>query len=344
MRRISLKLFNFYGEYAVFNFIIRRILSSLVTIFVISIVSFIIIQLPPGDFLSTYIANLSEMGERVPQEQIDAIRDTYGLNDPIYVQYYKWMKNIVVHGDFGRSLQWGVPVKVMLKDRIGLTVMVGLSSILFVWAVAIPIGVYSATHQYSLLDYFFTFLGFLGLAIPNFLLALVLMWIAWSQFGQSVGGLYSPEYKGAEWSFGKFIDLLEHLIIPMIIIGTSWTAGLIRTMRANMLDEINQPYVETARAKGLREWRLIWKYPVRVALNPFISTIGYALPQIVGGVLITAVVLNLPTLGPLLLDALLSQDMFMAGAIVMILSVLTVIGTLISDILLVIFDPRIRFN
>lgn len=326
------------------QFLIRRSIAGLATIWVISIVSFVIIQLPPGDFLTTYIANLREMGERVPEQQIAAAREHYGLGEPLYIQYYKWMKGIILHGDFGQSMEWGVPVEMLLWDRLGLTVLVGLSSILFVWAVAIPIGVYSATHQYSLTDYLFTFLGFLGLATPTFLSALVLMWIGWSVFGQNVGGLYSPEYSNAPWSMGKFLDLLSHLWIPMVIVGTSWSAGLIRTMRANMLDEINQPYVEAARARGLKEWRLVWKYPVRVALNPFISTIGYALPQIVGGVVITAVVLNLPTVGPLLVRALLSQDMFMAGAIVMMLSVLTVVGTLISDILLAILDPRIRLE
>ncbi len=326
------------------QFLIRRSLAGIATIWVVSIVSFVIIQLPPGDFLTTYIANLRIMGERVPEEQIEAARERYGLGEPVYVQYYKWITAIVFHGDFGQSMEWGVPVKMMLWDRVNMTVLVGLSSILFVWAVAIPIGVYSATHQYSLLDYVFTFLGFLGLATPTFLSALVLMWIGWSVFGQNVGGLYSPEYSNAPWSIGKFLDLLSHLWIPMVIVGTSWSASLIRTMRANMLDEINQPYVEAARARGLREWRLVWKYPVRVALNPFISTVGYALPQIFGGVVITAVVLNLPTVGPLLVRALLSQDMFMAGAIVLILSVLTIIGTLISDILLAIMDPRIRLE
>ncbi|MBN2502344.1 MAG: ABC transporter permease [Anaerolineales bacterium] len=325
------------------QFLIRRSISALLTILAVSVVSFIIIQLPPGDFLTTYAANLAAMGEYAPEQQIQAMREHYGLGEPMYIQYFKWMRG-VVQGDFGRSLEWGVPVSFMLKDRVQMTVLVGLSSILFVWAVAIPIGVFSATHQYSLLDYFFTFVGFLGLATPNFLLALVLMWIGWSVFGQNVGGLYSPEYQGAPWSLAKFVDLLNHLWIPMIIIGTSWAANFIRIIRANLLDELNQPYVEAARARGLKEWRLIWKYPVRVALNPFISTIGYALPQIVGGVLITAVVLNLPTIGPLLLRALLSQDMFMAGAVVMILSVLTVIGTFISDILLAIFDPRIRLE
>ena len=325
------------------SFLIRRSFAALVTVFVISIVSFIIIQLPPGDFLTTYAANLSAMGERVSDQILINIRETYGLGQPVYIQYFKWMKGIA-HGDFGQSMEWGVPVNTLIWHRLRLTVLVGLSSILFVWVFAIPIGVFSATHQYSAGDYLFTFLGFLGLAIPNFLFALVVMWVAWSAFGQNVGGLYSPQFQNAAWSLDKFVDLLKHLLIPMIVIGTAGSAGLIRTMRANMLDEINQAYVETARAKGLSEVRLIWKYPVRVALNPFVSTVGYALPSLIGGIVITAVVLNLPTIGPLLLEALLSQDMYLAGAIVLLISILTVVGTLISDILLAVLDPRIRLE
>jgi len=326
------------------QFLIRRSITAMAMIFAISIVSFILIQLPPGDFLSTYIADLREMGERVPEEQIEAARERYGLEDPIYIQYAKWMRAIILHGDFGQSMQLSVPVEHLIKREIGYTVLVGLASILFVWVVAIPIGVFSATHQYSLLDYVFTFIGFLGLATPGFLIGLVVMWIGFSEFGVTIGGLYSPKYSNAPWSIAKIVDLVKHLWIPVIIVGITWSAGLIRTMRANMLDELSQPYVETARAKGLSEWRVIWKYPVRVALNPFISTIGYALPQIVGGIVITAVVLNLPILGPLLLNALLSQDMFLAGAIVLLLGTLTVLGTLVSDILLVVFDPRIRLE
>jgi peptide/nickel transport system permease protein len=325
------------------QFLIRRTLMALVMIVAISIVSFIIIQLPPGDFMSAYTANLAATGENVPIEQLVALREHYGLDQPVYVQYWKWARN-ALRGDFGQSLEWGVPVNTLIWDRIGMTLVVGLSSILFVWSIAIPIGVFSATHQYSLADYLFTTLGFLGLAIPDFLLGLVVMWVGFSQFGANVGGLYSPEFQNASWSMAKFVDLLKHLWIPMIIIGTSGSAGLIRTMRANMLDEINQPYVETARAKGLSERRLTWKYPVRVALNPFVSSAGYYLPQLVGGVIIVAVVLNLPTIGPLLLRSLLSQDMYMAGAIVMIISILTIIGTLISDIALAILDPRIRLE
>lgn len=324
-------------------FLIRRSLTAIATIWAISVVSFTIILLPPGDFLTFYVSNLASIGESVPADQLKAMEETYGMNQPVYVQYYKWIRNIF-HGDFGRSLEWGVPVSRLLWDRVGLTVAVGLASILFVWSVAIPIGVYSATHQYSLFDYLFTFFGLLGLAIPSFLMALVLMWIGFSVFDQNVGGLYSPEYQNAPITLGKIVDLFKHLAIPVIIVGTNGTAGLIRTMRANMLDEINQPYVETARAKGLTERRLTWKYPVRVALNPFVSTVGYALPQLVSGIVIVAIVLNLPTVGPLLVRSLLSQDMYLAGAIVLIISILTVIGTLISDILLAALDPRIRLE
>lgn len=326
-----------------FQFIVRRIIIAFFTIFAISIMSFVIIQLPPGDFLTSYIANLAAQGDSISQEQVERLRENYGLDQPIYVQYVKWISGIV-RGDFGRSLEWGVPVADLIYDRLAMSVLVGASSILFVWSIAIPIGVYSATNQYSILDYVSTFFGFLGLAIPNFMLALVLMWIAFSSFGLDVGGLFSPEYKDAPWSIEKVIDLIKHIWLPMIIVGTAGTAGLIRTMRANMLDEISQPYVETARAKGLSERRLIWKYPVRVALNPFVSTVGYALPALIGAEIIVAVVLNLPTIGPILLRSLLSQDMFLAGAIVLLLSTLTVIGTLLSDILLAVLDPRIRLE
>lgn len=326
-----------------FQFIVRRLLIAFVTVFAISILSFVIIQLPPGDFLTSYIANLAAQGDSLDQEQVAKLRETYGLDQPMYVQYAKWMSG-VVQGDFGRSLEWGVPVADIIWGRLGMSILVGASSILFVWTIAIPIGVYSATNQYSVLDYVATFFGFLGLAIPNFMLALVLMWIAFSTFNMDVGGLFSPEFKDAPWSFEKLIDLIKHIWLPMIIVGTSGTAGLIRTMRANMLDEINRPYVETARAKGLSERRLIWKYPVRVALNPFVSTVGYALPSLIGAEIIVAVVLNLPTIGPILLRSLLSQDMFLAGAIVLLLSTLTVIGTLLSDILLAVLDPRIRLE
>jgi peptide/nickel transport system permease protein len=327
----------------VLRFILRRGVAAFFTIVAISMITFFIIQLPPGDFLTSYATNYSQAGDYISQEQIQALRDDYGLDQPVYVQYVKWVAGML-RGDFGRSLEWQQPVAVLIGDRLGLTIGIGIASVLFVWLLAIPIGVYSARHQYSAGDYGVTLFGFIGLAIPNFMLALVLMWIAFSVFGMDVGALVSPQYRDAPWSIGKILDVLSHLWIPILIVGMEGLAGLVRTMRANTLDEINQPYVETARAKGLSESRLTWKYPVRVALNPFVSTVGYALPQLVGGVVIVAYVLNLPTVGPLLLKALTGQDMYLAGAIVLIISILTVIGTLISDILLAVLDPRIRLE
>jgi peptide/nickel transport system permease protein len=325
------------------QFIIRRVLMAIPTMFVISIVSFILIQLPPGDFLTAYAATLSQQGDIIPPEQLEALREAYGLGQPLYIQYFKWMRGIF-NGDFGQSLEWGMPVKDLIWERLALTIVLSGATFLFVWTLAIPIGIFSATHQYSILDYLFTFFGFLGLGIPNFMLALVLMWLGYAYFGQDVGGLFSPEFKNAPWTLARVWDMIRHLWIPMLVLGTAGTAGLIRTMRANTLDEVNQPYVETARAKGLTEGKVIWKYPVRVALNPFVSTAGWALPELVSGATIVAVVLSLPTVGPLLLRALLSQDMYLAGAIILLISVLTIIGTLISDILLAWLDPRIRYE
>jgi peptide/nickel transport system permease protein len=325
------------------QFILRRVFMAIPTMFVISIVSFALIQLPPGDFLTSYAATLSQQGDTIPPEQLEALREAYGLGQPLYIQYFKWMRGIFT-GDFGRSLEWGMPVQDLIWERLALTVVLSGATFLFVWTLAIPIGIFSATRQYSIPDYIFTFFGFLGLGIPNFMLALVLMWIGFAYFGQEVGGLFSPDYKNAPWSMARVWDMIKHLWIPMLVLGTAGTAGLIRTMRANTLDEINQPYVETARAKGLTERQVIWKYPVRVALNPFVSTAGWALPELVSGSTIVAVVLSLPTVGPLLLRALLSQDMYLAGAIILLISVLTIIGTLISDILLAWLDPRIRYE
>jgi peptide/nickel transport system permease protein len=325
------------------QFILRRVLMAIPTMFVISIVSFALIQLPPGDFLTSYAATLAQQGDTIPPEQLEALREAYGLGQPLYIQYFKWMRGIFT-GDFGRSLEWGMPVQDLIWERLALTVVLSGATFLFIWTLAIPVGIFSATHQYSIPDYIFTFFGFLGLGIPNFMLALVLMWIGFAYFGQEVGGLFSPDYKNAPWSMARVWDMIKHLWIPMIVLGTAGTAGLIRTMRANTLDEINQPYVETARAKGLTEQQVIWKYPVRVALNPFVSTAGWALPELVSGSTIVAVVLSLPTVGPLLLRALLSQDMYLAGAIILLISILTIIGTLISDILLAWLDPRIRYE
>lgn len=325
------------------QFIIRRTLVAIPTIIVISIVTFVLIQLPPGDFLTAYAAQLASQGDSASAAQLQALRDYYGLGQPIYVQYFKWIAGIL-QGDFGYSLEWMMPVQALIWERLALTVVLSLSTFLFVWTLAIPIGVFSATNQYSIPDYIATFLGFLGLGIPNFMLALVLMWVGFAYFGQDVGGLFSPEYKNAPWSLAKIGNMLEHLWIPMIVLGTAGTAGLIRTMRANTLDELSQPYVETARSKGLTERKAVWKYPVRVALNPFVSTVGWALPELISGSTITAVVLSLPTVGPLLLRALLSQDMYLAGAILLLVSILTVVGTLLSDILLAWLDPRIRYE
>jgi peptide/nickel transport system permease protein len=326
------------------QFIIRRLLLMIPTLFAISIVSFIIIQLPPGDYLTSYIANLAGSGETVQQDVIEALNQRFGLDQPVYIQYFKWISNIVTKGDFGQSFAWNRPVETLIWDRMALTVVLSVATLLFTWIIAFPIGVFSAVRQYSIGDYVATFFGFLGLAVPDFLLALVLMYIAFKYFNQSVGGLFSPEFQDADWSTAKVLDLISHLWIPMLILGTSGTASLIRVMRANLLDELRKPYVRTARAKGLPEWKVIVKYPVRVALNPFVSTAGWLLPGLVSGSIIVAVVLSLPTTGPLLLSALTSQDMYLAGAFILLLSVLTLFGTLISDILLAWLDPRIRYE
>jgi peptide/nickel transport system permease protein len=326
------------------QFIIRRILYMIPTLFLISIVSFIIIQLPPGDYLTSLVATMASTGETVDRAALVALEQRYGLGQPVYVQYWKWISGIVLRGDFGQSFEWNQPVSALLWGRLALTFVLSLATLLFTWVVAFPIGIYSAVRQYSLGDYVTTVIGYVGLAIPNFLLALVMMYISFKYFNQSVGGLFSPEYQDAPWSMGKVIDMLAHLWIPVVIIGTAGTAGLIRIMRANLLDELHKPYVVTARAKGLSEYKLLLKYPVRVALNPFVSTLGWTLPTLVSGAAIISIVLSLPTTGPLLLRALMSQDMYLAGSFILMLSTLTVIGTLISDVLLAWLDPRIRYE
>ncbi|PTV98747.1 peptide/nickel transport system permease protein [Halanaerobium saccharolyticum] len=324
------------------KFIMHRLLFMVVTLVIISILSFIIIQLPPGDYLTSYITQLRSMGTDVSDEQIEYLREQYGLDDPVYVQYFKWIGNFLT-GDMGFSFSWNRPVNELVWERLGLTLVISISSLLFTWIVAFPIGIYTALRQNSLSDYFFTFLSFIGVATPNFLLALVLMYVSFKYFGINVGGLFSPEYADAAWGIGKITDLLQHLWIPVVVVGTAGTAGLVRIMRANLLDELGKPYVTTAKSKGIPNYKVILKYPVRIALNPFISTLGWQLPKLISGSTITAVVLSLPTTGPLLLDALKSQDMYLAGSFIMLLSVLTVIGTFISDILLALVDPRIRY-
>jgi peptide/nickel transport system permease protein len=327
-----------------FQFIIRRILYMIPTLFLISIVSFIIIQLPPGDYLTSLVATMASTGETVDRAALVALEQRYGLGQPVYVQYWKWISGILLRGDFGQSFEWNQPVSALLWGRLALTFVLSLATLLFTWVVAFPIGIYSAVRQYSLGDYVTTVIGYVGLAIPNFLLALVMMYVSFKYFNQSVGGLFSPEYQDAPWSLAKVIDMLAHLWIPVVIIGTAGTAGLIRIMRANLLDELHKPYVVTARAKGLSEYKLLLKYPVRVALNPFVSTLGWTLPTLVSGAAIISIVLSLPTTGPLLLRALMSQDMYLAGSFILMLSTLTVVGTLISDILLAWLDPRIRYE
>lgn len=322
----------------------RRLLMMIPTLFAVSIVAFIIIQLPPGDFMTTYVATLAAEGESLDADVIARLEARYGLNQPVYVQYYKWITNILLRGDFGYSWDWERPVAELIGQRIVLTFVLSLATLLFIWVVSFPIGIYSAVKQYSIGDYFFTFISFLGRATPDFLLALVLMWIAFSYLGLSVGGLFSSEFEEAPWSLAKVRDFLNHIWIPMIVLGAGGTAGLIRIMRANLLDELHKPYVLTARSKGLKESKLLIKYPVRAALNPFVSTLGWELPGLVSGSSIIAIVLNLPITGPLLLKALRAQDMYLAGSFIFILSCLTVIGTLISDLLLAWLDPRIRLG
>ncbi len=339
------------------------------TLFAISFISFALIQLPPGDYLTSYVTARAETGEPVAEEQVEALRRRYDLDRPFMIQYLKWLNNLLPFGfarqdngsywqtatggfnwpgfkwpDLGMSFEWNRQVTELIGERLLLTMLISIVTLLFTWALAIPVGIYSAVRQYSWGDYAFSVFGFIGLATPNFLLALVFMYLGYSFFGISAGGLFSPEFQDAPWSVARFTDLLAHLWIPVIVIGTAGTAGLIRVMRGNLLDELPKQYVMTARAKGLAPWKLLIKYPVRVALNPLISTIGWVLPGIVSGSVITAVVLGLPTTGPLLLRALQNQDMYLAGSMVMILSFLTVIGTLLSDILLLWLDPRIRYE
>lgn len=325
------------------QYILRRLILAIGVLLVISLMSFIIIQLPPGDFLSSQINNLRMRGAQIDQDTIKALEQEYGLDKPLPMQYLWWMWQMA-HGKFGVSLEWKRPVIDLIMERLPLTMAVSGASLLFVYLIAIPIGVFSAVRQYSIGDYLATVFGFIGMATPNFLLALILMWFMFSAFGVSVGGLFSQQYLTEPWSWPKFVDLLKHLPVPVIVVGMAGTAGLIRVMRGGMLDELRRQYVATARAKGVSENKLLLKYPLRVALNPIVSTIGWQLPAIVSGETITSIVLGLPTTGPLLYRALQSQDMYMAGTIIMFLSALTVIGTLLSDILLAVLDPRIRFE
>ncbi|MCY3898126.1 MAG: ABC transporter permease [Caldilineaceae bacterium] len=325
-------------------YIVQRILLIIPMLIAISILSFAVIQLPPGDFLTSYVAQLRQEGDEVDEAELESLRQRYGLGQPAYVQYFKWIYGVLVKGDWGQSFEWQKPVSELIWERLGLTMALSMGALLVGWFIAIPVGVYSATHQYSWLDYLMTTFSFIGLGTPGFLLALIVLFLAQSWLGMNVGGLFSDDYVLAPWSWPKIVDMLKHIWVPMLIVAVNGTAGNIRITRANLLDELNKPYVETARAKGVRERALIWKYPVRVALNPFFSTVGWSLASLVSGTTLVAMVLSLQTTGPLLLRSLTSQDMYLAGSFLFLLSTLTVIGTLLSDVLLAVVDPRIRLE
>lgn len=322
----------------------RRFMFMLLSLMLLSFVSFLIIELPPGNYAEMYIRRLEVSGTRVDESLLLNLKARYGYDQPFMTRYFNWITDIVTRRDFGISLLWDRPVLSLILDRLPFTVVLSFVTLLFTYAMAIPIGIYSATHQYSVGDYISIIVGFIGLAVPDFLLALVIMYVLLTQFGVSPGGLFSPEYVDAAWSVAKALDLLQHLIVPIIIVGSAGTAGLIRVLRATLLDELSRDYVDTARMKGVPYWRAILKYPVRIAINPLLSTVGWLLPAIVSGSTIVAIVLNLPTVGPLLINALLAQDMFLAGGIIFILTGLTLIGTFLSDLILAASDPRIRYE
>jgi peptide/nickel transport system permease protein len=326
------------------QFILRRILLMIPTFFVISFVTFIIIQLPPSDYAETYVSSLIAQGDTNAQFQLENLRALYGIGEPVYEQYAKWIWGIITRGDFGIAFQYQQPVSFIIWDRIELTMIITLGGVLVSWLIAFPIGIYSAVRQYSLGDYLATFLAFIGISVPSFLLALVIMYIGFKYFNATVSGLFSSEMELAPWSLAKVIDFCRHAWLPVLILGISSTGGLIRTLRANLLDEMRKPYVITARAKGLPEWKVVTKYPLRLALNPFISGIGFTLPLLVNGSIIISVVMNLPLVGTMLLRALQSQDMYLAGSLIMITSLMTILGVFLSDMLLAWVDPRIRFQ
>lgn len=324
-------------------YLVRRVLYMIPTLLIVSFISFFIIVLPPGDYLDSMIVEMEAMGETVDQATVEFLRQEYGLGKPVYVQYWRWFSGIL-QGDLGYSFEYHRQVTDVILERMTLTVVLSIATIIFSTVVAWPIAIYSATHKYSLLDHTFTFIGFYGISTPNFLEALVIMWLLSDFFGMSAGGLFSPDFMDAPWSFARVKDLLAHLWVPVMIIGTGGTCGMIRVLRANLLDELGKPYVITARAKGLSETRLLLKYPLRIALNPFFNSVGWMLPDIISGSTIVAVVLSLPTVGPMLLRALQTQDMYFAGSFLFLQASLTVIGTLISDLALAWSDPRVRLG
>jgi peptide/nickel transport system permease protein len=325
------------------RYFLQRLLLIPVLLILFSIMVFALVQAPPGDYLTSYIATLSASGSSLDDAQIKALEQQFGLDQPVHIQYIRWIQSLL-RGKLGLSLEYQRPNAELIAERLGLTLVLAISAFVFTWIVAIPLGIYSATHRNTLLDYLTTVLNYIGVATPNFMLALILMWWAYSQFGLSITGLFSREFEQAPWSFAKFIDLLKHIWVPMIVIGIAGTARLTRVMRANLLDELNKPYMISGRARGLSEWQLVMKYPVRLAINPLASTIGWYLPELFSGSLIVATVMNLQNIGPLLLRSLINQDMYLAGSILLIYCFLAIIGTLISDILLAWLDPRIRME
>ncbi|NLS79565.1 MAG: ABC transporter permease [Chloroflexi bacterium] len=324
------------------SYIVRRFLYMLMLLALTSLVAFMVIVLPPGDFLTAYANQLRAQGD-ISEQELESLRHLYGLDRPMYVQYYKWVTNFI-RGDLGMSFNWSRPVSELIGERLGMTILVSVAALLVTYLIAVPVGIYSATHQYSGGDYFFTFIAFIGMSVPNFLLALILMIALNKTLGLSIGGLFSVEFKAEPWSAAKAVDLLKHLPIPLLVIGLSGTASIMRIMRGMLLDELNKPYVTTARAKGLTERKLLFKYPVRIALNPIASTIGWALPAVFSGQTIVSIVLDLPTIGPLLYQALMSEDMFLAASAIMITTSLTVVGMFLSDMLLAWLDPRITYT
>jgi len=329
----------------VWKYLLRRFGYALFTLFIISVVSFGVIQLPPGDYVTDTVNRIRQMsGGQVPPEWEQRMREAYGFGDPFYLQYYKWMRRILLDGNFGWSFTYQRDAREMILERLPMSATMSLASFLLIWAIALPLGIYAAVKKYSVFDYGASFLGFFGLAVPNFVLALIALYFSYRWFDRAAIGLFSPQYVDAPWSFAKVLDLLQHLWIPALVVSLSGIAGLVQTMRANLLDELNKPYVITARSKGLSEARLLWKYPVRHALNPFISTIGWMLPSLVSGETIVSIVLNLPTAGPVLYGALMQQDQYVAAGFILLLSGLTIVGTFISDLLLAMLDPRIRLQ
>lgn len=326
-----------------FKYIVKRLLVLIPLLFVLSVIVFVIIQLPPGDFLTTYINKLQSTGLTVNDEYIQALKVRYGLNQPLYVQYFKWFSQLL-QGNLGYSFVYNRSVNTLVGARLATTVTLSLVSLVCIWAVAFPLGFYSATHKYSPADGAFTAISFFGVSVPEFLLAIGIMYLYFKATANYAGGLFSDQYANLPWSWAKFTDLLRHVWIPLLVIVVTGTAGLFKTFRANLLDELDKPYVKTARAKGVPHLKLLIKYPVRIALIPFISTVGWLFPTLISGQTILSMVLNLPTIGPLLITSLQNQDMFLAGSIVFLMGVLAMLGNLVSDVLLALTDPRIRHS